>query len=321
MGGMTLLKRPPSCFWRRKHLALAFSGPDEMGKILVSLGEIEQPLIKTQFLLENCNWMPCIEATSEALLLEILSNQLKVNTWKWSGDDWEDHFSTQYLDTTPSDLARQFRDTLHFVLGGTLKQVEDIPCRLAVLSHVAILVTIQGLGRYPPSDEAIKWQSKTSDLSMKQPAFVYTTASIQIRKMIVMLVDCGAYWDTCLSQLHLWRNWPMNCSQRRRSYYLYGLSPGLTSSDHHEQIMNRSISLSVDISVMRQNRHAFKILLLTSRNNESGGTLTWILALKSLGRLFFYPAVKIFLEHRIKKITSGRVDFVSSYHVYFLCTT
>jgi len=37
-------------------------------------------------------------------------------------------------------------------------EVEDILHQLAMLSLVAILVTMPG--RYPPCDEAIKWQSK-----------------------------------------------------------------------------------------------------------------------------------------------------------------
>jgi ATP-dependent Clp protease ATP-binding subunit ClpA len=47
-------------------------GPSGVGKTSISLGVLEQALIKTRFLPENCIWVPCIEATSTTLLLEIL---------------------------------------------------------------------------------------------------------------------------------------------------------------------------------------------------------------------------------------------------------
>jgi len=53
-------------------------GPGGMGKTSVSLAVVEQPLIKKRFLPENCIWVPCIEARSATLLLEILYIQLRV---------------------------------------------------------------------------------------------------------------------------------------------------------------------------------------------------------------------------------------------------
>ena len=53
-------------------------GAGGMGKTSVSLSVVERPLIKTRFLSKNIVWVPCIEATSATLLLEILSTQLQV---------------------------------------------------------------------------------------------------------------------------------------------------------------------------------------------------------------------------------------------------
>ena len=53
-------------------------GAGGMGKTSVALGVVEQSLIKERFLPENIIWVPCIEATSATLLLEILSTQLQV---------------------------------------------------------------------------------------------------------------------------------------------------------------------------------------------------------------------------------------------------
>ena len=53
-------------------------GAGGMGKTSVALGVVEQPLINARFLPKNIAWVPCIEATSATLLLEILSTQLQV---------------------------------------------------------------------------------------------------------------------------------------------------------------------------------------------------------------------------------------------------
>jgi hypothetical protein len=53
-------------------------GPGGMGKTSVSLAVVELPVIKERFPGGNCVWVPCIEATSATLLLEILYIQLQV---------------------------------------------------------------------------------------------------------------------------------------------------------------------------------------------------------------------------------------------------
>ena len=53
-------------------------GAGGMGKTSVALGVVGQSLIKARFLPENIIWVPCIEATSATLLLEILCTQLQV---------------------------------------------------------------------------------------------------------------------------------------------------------------------------------------------------------------------------------------------------
>ena len=53
-------------------------GPGGMGKTSVSLAVVESPLIQDRFPPCNRIWVPCIEATSPTLLLEILYIQLRV---------------------------------------------------------------------------------------------------------------------------------------------------------------------------------------------------------------------------------------------------
>ena len=53
-------------------------GPGGMGKTSVSLAVVELPLIQERFPGGNHVWVPCIEATSATLLLDILYIQLQV---------------------------------------------------------------------------------------------------------------------------------------------------------------------------------------------------------------------------------------------------
>ena len=131
-------------------------GPGGMGKTSIILVVVEQPLIKARFLPENLVWVPCIEVTSATLLLEVLSIQLQVPGNKQASIETIIFF----LDTStqPRLILPDSFETPYNALGGTRKQVEDIRRWLAMLSRVAILVTMWG--RYPPCDEVIQWQSK-----------------------------------------------------------------------------------------------------------------------------------------------------------------
>ena len=60
--------------------------------------------------------------------------------------------------TQPCLILLDNFETPYNALDRAQTQVEDTLRRLAMLSHVAILVTMRG--RYAPCDEAIKWQSK-----------------------------------------------------------------------------------------------------------------------------------------------------------------
>ena len=81
-------------------------GAGGMGKTSVSLGVVEQSLIKTRFLPENIVWVPCIEAASATLLLEILCTQLQV-----PGNIGQATIE-KITSLLASDPARQLRDTV-----------------------------------------------------------------------------------------------------------------------------------------------------------------------------------------------------------------
>ena len=128
-------------------------GPGGMGKTSVSLAVVELPFIKKRFTRGNTVWVPCIAATSATLLLEILYIQLQIPG---------DKEVTLEKIISELDTLKQPRlivvDNFETSWNGNHKQVGDILRRLAMLSHIAILVTMRG--RRPPCYGAIKWQSK-----------------------------------------------------------------------------------------------------------------------------------------------------------------
>ena len=130
--------------------------PGGMGKTSVSLAVVELPLVEERFPPGNRFWVPCVEATSAALLLDILHTQLQI-----SGDkhvNLEKIISELDASTEPRLILLDNFETPWNAPTGTQKQVGDILRQLAMLSHVAILVTMRG--SYPPCDKAIEWQSK-----------------------------------------------------------------------------------------------------------------------------------------------------------------
>ena len=98
-------------------------GPGGMGKTSVSLAVVESPLIKERFPGRNCVWVPCIEATSATLLLEILYTQLQV-----PGDKQvtlEKIISELDALKQPRLILLDNFETPWNALGGTQKQVTD----------------------------------------------------------------------------------------------------------------------------------------------------------------------------------------------------
>ena len=128
-------------------------GSGGMGKTSVSLAVVESPRIKERFLGGNVVWVPCIEATTATVFLEILSIQLQVPV---------NHQVTLEKIILELDTLKHPRlilvDNFETPWNGNQKQVGDILRRLAMLSHIAILVTMRG--RRPPCYGAIEWQTK-----------------------------------------------------------------------------------------------------------------------------------------------------------------
>ena len=248
-------------------------GPGGMGKTSVSLGVVEHPLVKARFLPENCVWVPCIEATSATLLLEILYTQLGV-----PGDKQVTIEKIVSLLNTSTQLRLILLDnfeTPYNLLGGTQNQVEDILRRLAMLSHVAIIVTMRG--KYPPCDEAIKWQSKN---------ILPTDEAACLRIYHSIYPDSENDCDVG-RLLHVLGYMPFAVTLMARlakegqstavELLLAWSKDGPDILPDHEQSINRSISLSVDSYLMKQNPQALLLLKILSclPAGTTKATLRW----------------------------------------------
>jgi tetratricopeptide (TPR) repeat protein len=236
-------------------------GPGGMGKTSVSLAVVESPSVEEQFPGANLVWVPCIEATSATLLLEISYTQLQV-----PGDKQvtlEKIISELNASKKPRLILLDNFETPWNAPGGTQQQVGDILRRLAKLSHVAILVTMHG--RYPPCDKAIKWQSKDikatdeaaclhiyHDInpgSENDPDVARLLATLGHMPFAVTLVAKRGVEGqaTAKELLDAWSE----------------SGPDIFSNDP-EQSMNRSIRLSVESDLMKRNPNAITLLAILS---------------------------------------------------------
>ena len=253
-------------------------GAGGMGKTSVSLGVVERSLIKERFLPKNIVWVPCIEATSATLLLEILSTQLQVPGNTGQGTSTIEKIISLLAATSTQRrliLLDNF-ETPYNVPDRGQKQIEDTLRRLAMLSHIAILVTMRG--RHPPCAEAIKWRSKEIQptdegacLRMYRSIYPDSENDPDVGRLVGILGHMPLA-VTLMARL------AKEGQSTAKELILAWLENGPDIlPDHHEQNMNRSISLSIDSNLMKQNPQALLLLNVLSclPAGTSKATLRW----------------------------------------------
>ena len=233
-------------------------GPGGMGKTSVSLAVVELPLIRERFPGENTVWLPCIEATSATLLLEILYIQLQI-----PGDKQV----TLEKIISELDTLKQPRlivvDNFETPWNGNQKQVGDILRRLAMLSHVAILVTMRG--RLPPCDKAIKWQSmdiKSTDEAACLHIYHDINPDSKNDPDVTRLLTALGHMPFAVTLMA-----KLGVESRSSAKDLLDewseFGPDILSNDP-EQNMNRSIRLSVESDLVKRNPNAILLLAILS---------------------------------------------------------
>ena len=239
-------------------------GPGGMGKTSVSLAVVELPVIKERFPGGNCIWVPCIEAMSATLLLEILYIQLQV---PGDGDKQvtlEKIISALDGSKEPRLILLDNFETPWNAPGGTQKQVSDILRKLAMLCHVAILVTMRGT--YPPCD-AIEWQSHTiqpTDEAACRRIFHDINPSSKNDPNVDRLLAALGHMPFAVTLMaNLGKRGKSTANELLEMWYISGTDM-LSVRNSPEKSMNRSISLSVDSEFVKQDPNALPLLAILS---------------------------------------------------------
>jgi hypothetical protein len=239
-------------------------GPGGMGKTSVSLAVVELPVIKERFPGGNCVWMPCIEATSATLFLDILYIQLQVPGDGNKQVTLEKIISELDDSKEPRLILLDNFETLWNAPGGTQKQVSDILRKLAMLSHVAILVTMRG--KYPPCD-AIEWQSHTiqpTDRAACRRIFHDINPSSQNDSDVDRLLAVLGHMPFAITLMaNLGKRGKSTANELLETWYTSGTDM-LSVTNSPEKSMNRSISLSVDSEFVKQDPDALLLLTILS---------------------------------------------------------
>jgi len=247
---------------QEKTSRICILGPGGMGKTSVSLAVVELPVIKERFPGGNCVWVPCIEATSATLFLEILYIQLQV-----PGDNQvtlEKIISELDSSKEPRIILLDNFETPWTAPSGTQRQVSDILRKLAMLSHVAILVTMRGT--YPPCD-AIKWQSHTiqpTDKAACRRIFHDINPSSKNDPDVDRLLAVLGHMPFAVTLMaNLGKRGKSTANELLETWYTSGTDM-LSVTNSPENSMNRSISLSVDSEFVKQDPDALLLLAILS---------------------------------------------------------
>ena len=249
---------------QEKTSRICILGPGGMGKTSVSLAVVELPLIKKRFPSGNCVWVPCIEATSAALFLEILYTQLQVP------EDGDKHVTLEKI-VSELDASKEPRlilldsfETPWNAPGRTQRQVSDILQKLAMLSHVAILVTMRGTN--PPWD-TIEWQSltiqPTDEVACRLIFHDINPSSKNDPDVDRLLAVLGHMPLAVTLMANLGKQREYTAKELLETWNTSGTDM-LFVANSPEKSMNQSICLSVDSEFVKQDPNALVLLAILS---------------------------------------------------------
>ena len=129
-------------------------GPGGMGKTSLSLAIVGSDLVQTKFQEGHRVWIPCLEATSATLFLQVLYTSLRVK--RQTDNVMSDILYELEISKEPYLLLLDNFET-PWNTTDDQKQVEEVLSNLNQLSHVSILITMQG-SHSPTVD--VEWHSE-----------------------------------------------------------------------------------------------------------------------------------------------------------------
>jgi len=299
-------------------------GPGGMGKTSLALAIIDSPLVKAKFQEEHRVWVPCVEATSASLFLQVLYTSLRVQRQtdsvmsdilyelKSSKEPYLlllDNFETPW-NTTGSDGQKRVEDTLH---------------KLNQLNHVSVLITMRG--SFAPTVD-VEWHSEIIPATDKDASLRICQRFNPDWKMgpdldsLLDAIGCMPFAVTLMAS----RGRESQFSPKKLLDEWTRLGTDMWSSDDPlDNGMNKSISLSVDSKLVKSNPDALELLAILSLL-PAGTTVErlvhWAPNLKSISRaittlsraallqtptldgdhtsqtLFVLPVIQSFMLHR-----------------------
>ena len=125
--------------------------PGGMGKTSIALAVMKHPSVLTKFAKVRQFWVPCISANSPSTFLAHLSRHLRVT--RQTGHPLDDILATLKTTEEPRVILLDNFETPWHPVEGNQESVRDVLRALALLPHVAILVTMRS--EFPPLDEWI----------------------------------------------------------------------------------------------------------------------------------------------------------------------
>ena len=142
--------------------------PGGMGKTSTALAVMKHPSVMQKFAKERQFWVPCIGANSPSTLLVHLSKYLRV--MRQTGDPLDDIIATLKTTEEPRVILLDNFETPWHPVEGNQESVRDVLRALALVPHVAILVTMRS--EFPPLDE---WTYEPlSDIGLQSSRQIYT---------------------------------------------------------------------------------------------------------------------------------------------------
>ena len=243
-------------------------GPGGMGKTSLALAIVESPLVQSRYSESSRFWVPCVEAVSPAIFLQLLHVQLKIS--RATDDTLEDILAELNISSEPRLILLDNFETPWISVEDIRHQVNNIIGRLAKVRHVALLMTMRGTE--PPCDDVV-WQSKNlhpvdkeAARSIFQEIYPKSKQDPGVDSLVAVL---GYLPFAVILMAKLGKKSWSSTSDLLREWSLVGTMMISSSSSPNEN-MNRSIMLSVHKDFVQQNPDA--CLLLTTLSLLPAGT-------------------------------------------------
>jgi len=236
-------------------------GPGGMGKTSVALAIVDSPLVQAKFQEERRVWVPCVEATSGGLFLQVLYTSLRVQ--RQTDSAMNDILYELRSSKEPYLLLLDNFETPWNTTDGQ-NQVEDTLHKLNRLSHVSILITMRG-SHSPTVD--VEWHSEIVPATDKDASLRICQRFNSQWNMdpnldrLLDAVGCMPFAVTLMAS----RGRESQFSPKQLFEEWMQLGTDMWPSDGPlDRGMNKSISLSVDSKLVKSSPDAINLLATLS---------------------------------------------------------